>query len=72
MQRMMDDFLRGWWAPAWAAGSASTPALDVSETEADVIVKPEELDVPVTGNTLTIRGERKSERETKEGGTFRD
>lgn len=74
MQRMMDDFLHGWWTPAWAKDVSWMPALDVRETETDVVVeaetpglKPEDLDVSVADGTLTIRGERKSELDTKQG-----
>ena len=73
MQRTMDDFFRGWWAAPWTEGSAWAPALDVRETESEIVVeleaagmKPEELDVSLTDGTLTVRGERKSEREEKE------
>ncbi|AEH44005.1 heat shock protein Hsp20 [Thermodesulfatator indicus DSM 15286] len=48
------------------------PALDVSETQDAVIVRadvpgidPNELEITVSGNTLTIRGEKKQEREEK-------
>jgi HSP20 family protein len=73
IQRMADDFYRGWWAAPWTEGSVWAPALDVRETESEIVVeleaagmKPEELDVSLTNGTLTIRGERKSEREEKE------
>ena len=48
------------------------PALDVSETKDAVIVRadvpgidPKELEITVSGNTLTIRGEKKQEKEEK-------
>ena len=59
----------GWIAPASAAGMA----LDVYETKERVVVKaalpgikPEETEVTITGDTLTIRGESKKENEIKE------
>ena len=59
----------GWIAPASAAGMA----LDVYETKEQVVVKaalpgikPEETEVTITGDTLTIRGESKKENEIKE------
>ena len=75
MERMMDDFLRGWVptrepeeTTAWA------PALDVRETDAEIVIeveapglRPGELDISVEDSTLTIRGERKTEREEKRG-----
>jgi HSP20 family protein len=72
MSRMFDDFLRALPAAPWSAEAGWGPALDVRETDSDVVVdldvpglRPEELDVSVAGGTLTIRGERKSEREEK-------
>jgi HSP20 family protein len=73
MDRMFEDsFLRPraeWIAPL----SVATLAIDVYETKDDVVVKaalpgikPEELDVTITGNTLSISGESKEENEVKE------
>ena len=49
-----------------------TPAFDVSETDEDIIVKaelpgvdPKEVEVNLTGSTLTVNGEKKEEREDK-------
>ena len=56
-------------------GGARFPAIDMTETDDNVIVKaemagvkPEDLDITVEANTLTIRGEMKEEREEKEEG----
>ena len=73
MDRLFEDsFVTphfGWIAPTSAAGMA----LDVYETKDQVVikaalpgVKPEETEVTITGDTLTIRGESKEEREAKE------
>jgi len=59
---------REWMTPA------ETPlALDVYETDDDLVVKssipgvkPEDVDISITGNTLTISGETKEEEEIKE------
>lgn len=47
-----------------------TPTVDIYETEREIVlavevpgVKPEEIDIQITGDTLTIRGERKLARE---------
>jgi HSP20 family protein len=55
----------------WPYGRIN-PALDVSETDAAVEVRMDipgaeakELDIQVSGNVLTIRGERKEEKEEK-------
>ena len=73
MDRMFEDsFVRpraGWIAPM----NAATLAIDVYETKDDVVVqaalpgvKPEALDVTITGNTLSISGESKEENETQD------
>ncbi len=48
-------------------------AVDMYETKDDVVVKatipgvkPEDVDLTITGDTLTIRGQSKEEKETKE------
>lgn len=59
----------GWWAPLGAADLA----IDMYETKDQVVVKaampgikPENTEVTITGNTLTIRGEAKEEKEVRE------
>jgi HSP20 family protein len=56
-----------------ALGEATTPALDVYQTPNEVVVKaalpgvkPEDISIDITGETLTIRGEHKAEQEIKE------
>ena len=71
MDRMMEGFTpafpveRGEWVPSF----------DVSETENEVIVRADmpgidvkDLDISVTGNVLTVSGEKKSERDEKKEG----
>ena len=57
---------------AWA------PSVDIYETEHELVVKgdlpdikPEELDIRVENNILTIRGERKFEKKVDEGNYLR-
>lgn len=76
MDRLFEDsFVR----PA-GFGNVSVPevALDVKETEADVVVKaelpgvkPEDVDVSVSEGVLTIKGENKEEKEEKETNYYR-
>jgi len=54
-------------------GMAWTPRLDVTETKDSLVVKAElpgleakDLDISVSGKTLTIKGERKQEKEEKD------
>ena len=70
IDRLFEDFWGRWPAVLereWA------PALDVSETEDKVLVKvelpgidPKDIEVTVQGDLLTIKGERKQEKEEKE------
>jgi len=73
MDRVFEDsFIRprwGWITPT----SAASLAIDMYETRDEVVVKaalpgikPEEVEVSITGNTLTIKGESSQENETKE------
>jgi HSP20 family protein len=65
---------RGWLAPTGAAELA----VDVYETENDLVVtaavpgvKPEELEVTVTGDALSISGETKSETTSEKANFYR-
>ncbi len=72
MDRFFDDsFVRpcAWFIPAEIANLA----VDVYETKDDVVVnaalpgiKPEQVDIKITGNTLSIHGESDEKNEVKE------
>jgi HSP20 family protein len=64
--RLFDEFTRGLGAPA--AGAEFAPTLDVSETPTEWRVRaelpgvaPEAVQISVTGNVLSLAGEKKSE-----------
>ncbi len=67
MARLFDDFLcADLSAPAW------TPAVDVKETENEVIVNveipgidPKDVEVSVVGDVLTLSGEKSEETDEK-------
>jgi HSP20 family protein len=69
--RLMEDaFLRPFSAALW---EGSSPALDMYQTEDEVVVKmalpgvkPEDVQVSVSNGVLTVRGETKEEKEEKE------
>ncbi len=69
MDRLFDDaFTR----PLSFSGVSTSPAIDMYQTEDDVVVKAalpglkvEDVDITVTGETLTLRGEYKQENEQK-------
>ena len=78
MDRMFEDFFTGFGggralqdAKGW---TAATPMIDVAETNKDVVVTAElpglddkDFEVMLTGDLLTIKGEKKSEHEEKNG-----
>jgi len=76
MDRLFDE-VRPWRYSA-GNGSGTYFPVDVLDTNEDVIVKaslpgvkPEDIDISVTGQVLTLKGETKEEREEKEGSYFR-
>lgn len=57
--------------------TATFPALDIAENDNEFVVKaeipgckPEDVDISVHGNILTIKGEKKQEEEKKEKGFY--
>ncbi len=74
MNRLFEDFLvRGRGRDEGIETGTWLPAVDIYETDDDVIVKAElpgltkdEVGVEVKGGVLTLRGERKLEKEVKE------
>jgi HSP20 family protein len=76
MNRIFDDAFRG--VPRsgaeedWALGGTWAPAVDIFETNGNIVLKaelpgvdPKDVDVRVENNVLTLRGERKFESEVK-------
>ena len=80
MNQLFEDFF-GTRSPLrpWGDGEAGfMPPVDVHETNDRVIVEaelpgvePKNVDIRVEGDALIIRGERKQEKEQKEGGFYR-
>jgi HSP20 family protein len=75
MDDLFDGFLRGLDRPF--SGYKAWPAIDVAEQDDAIVVraevpgcKPEEIDISVYGNTLTISGEKKERREDKDKGYY--
>jgi HSP20 family protein len=72
MDRLFEESIvrpRAGWPARWAAG---TLAVDMYETNDDVVVKtaipgikPEDVDITIAGDTLTIKGETKVEAEVE-------
>jgi len=72
MDQLFDQFFRDPWGTL-AQGLTVGPPMDLAESENEITVTaelpgvdPKDIDIDVTGDTLTIRGEKKQEREGKE------
>lgn len=76
-----DDMDRITWWPfgrRWESDSSSLMVpMDMAETDNEIVisaslpgVKPGDVDITVTGNTLTIKGESKAEEETERGNAY--
>ncbi|MDW7712234.1 MAG: Hsp20/alpha crystallin family protein [Deferrisomatales bacterium] len=78
VDRLFEDFFRGWPRP-WAgsllgqAEAAYAPSIDLRETDKELVLtaevpglRKEDVDVNIQEQSVTIRGERKEEKETKE------
>jgi HSP20 family protein len=73
MNRLFDDAGRGWRSDEPAATTSWSPSVDIFETEGEIVVKAElpgtdrkDITLHLENNVLTLRGERRFEKETKE------
>ena len=74
MNRLFDESVRNVRTGDEALSSATwSPAVDIYETDSEVVLKAElpevnqkDIDIQVENNTLTLRGERKLDKETKQ------
>lgn len=74
---LFDSFFnRGWDLPVSAQASV-WPAMDIVEKDKEVAIKaelpgckPDDIDISVNGNILTISGEKKEEKEDKDKGYY--
>lgn len=78
VERVFEDFGRGWPTTrglAGLAGAGSAPSVEIHETSGGLEVSCElpgveekDVDVTLADNILTIKGEKRSEREEKQEG----
>ncbi|MFH0960413.1 MAG: Hsp20/alpha crystallin family protein [Pseudomonadota bacterium] len=68
---LFNQFLGRSGLPSYFSGGFNPP-FDISETDEEILVKselpgvdPKDIEVNITGSTLTIKGEKKEEREEK-------
>ena len=72
---LFDGFFRGLDRPFF--GYKAWPLIDIAEQDDKIVVKaevpgckPEDIDISVQGNTLTISGEKKAEEKKEEKGYY--
>jgi HSP20 family protein len=75
MDRLWDSFLEGRPARRTREGEEWVPSLDFSETKSDLVVKaelpgidPKDIEISLNEDVLTIKGEKRQEKEEKEEG----
>jgi HSP20 family protein len=73
MNRVFEDAGRGWRSEEPSATTSWSPAVDIFETEGEIIVKAElpgvdkkDISLNIEKNVLTLKGERRFEKETKQ------
>jgi len=81
VDRMFDDFFSGFGSrvmePWSGRSSVISPVIDVEESEKDLVVKAElagldekDFEVTLAGDVLSIKGEKKVENESRDGGSY--
>jgi HSP20 family protein len=77
MNDLFEDFFGGLERPFAALGQKVWPAIDVAEKDDAIMVraelpgcKPEDVDISVYGNMLTISGEKKESQEEQHDGFY--
>jgi HSP20 family protein len=77
MNRLFEESVRSGNSIGGGAGGAWTPAVDIYETDRDIVISAElpgmdegDVDVEVRETVLTIRGERRFEREEKQENNY--
>lgn len=77
MDRMFDHFFDGFPGRAGNGPGAIAPAIDLDETDKEMVITAElpgvtdkDIEVSLAGDVLTIKGEKKTETEEKKGGSY--
>jgi HSP20 family protein len=73
MDRVFERFLEPLWEEMPAATGEWAPSLDISETKDALVVKaevpgvdPKDIEISLRGDYLTVRGEKRHEKEEKD------
>jgi HSP20 family protein len=77
MRQFADDMDRSWGPATTDGGAAWAPAIEVKRKNSDLVVtaelpglKKDDVKITVTGDLLTLEGERKQEKEEKREGFY--
>ena len=79
MDRLFEEsFVGPRWTSLWSAENGATLAMDVYENEDAFVItapvpgiKPEEVEITITGNSVAIKGETKAEQRSEKGNFLR-
>ncbi|PMP69173.1 MAG: molecular chaperone [Thermodesulfobacterium geofontis] len=78
MDRIWQEFFGKGWLTERFEGIEWVPAIDVSETDNEIVVKvdvpgvnPEDIEISLSDNVLVIKGEKKKEEEEKKENFYR-
>ena len=73
MNRLFEDANRGWRVEEPSSTTSWSPAVDIYETESEIIVQAElpgmerkEIELSLENNVLTLKGDRRFEKEGKD------
>lgn len=68
VERLFDDFARGFGVPGAVGNGSLMPSMDITETDKEYVITAElpglerkDVDIALEDNILTIRGEKKAE-----------
>lgn len=79
VDRVFDDFFDGFGSRGLSSTGSRrfAPTVDISETDKDIVISAEmpgldekDFEVSLSGDLLTIKGEKKAEREQKNGDAY--
>jgi HSP20 family protein len=77
VDRMFDDFFSGFGRRAVGSSFTPTPSMDLTENDKEIVVTAEmpgldhkDFEVTVSGDLLTLKGEKKAEHERRNGDAY--
>jgi len=81
VDRLFEDFFRGWPRPlgGWPGSAAEgfSPAVDLKESDKDYVLTAEvpgfskdKIEITISEDSVTVKGERKEEKEEKKEGYY--